>query len=286
MFDVDKHTYIFGILNVTPDSFSDGGKYVNVDDALCRAEKMISDGAAVIDIGGESTRPGYVEISVDEEISRVEPVIKAMRNNFDIPISIDTYKPEVARAALECGADIVNDIWGVRCDREMLRLVRDSGAMYVLMHNREEPFEYSGSLETGDKKNGDVPVDDGAACTNFLEVVLDELQGAYNEAVNYGIPRAKLVLDVGVGFGKTFEQNLWVLNNLKYFDSIGAPLFLGASRKSVIGNALGLQADERVEGTIATSILAAQAGYAFVRVHDVKENARAIRMYEAIRDSR
>ena len=239
-FDIDKHTYIFGILNVTPDSFSDGGKYADLDDILYGVERMIADGADVIDIGGESTRPGYERITEDEEIGRIEPALRAVRRSFDVPISIDTYKPKVARAAIECGADIVNDIWGVRCDREMLEAVRDSGAAYVLMHNREEPMP--------DEKEKE-----------FLENIRDELKKACSEALGYGIAREKIIADVGIGFGKTFEQNLWILKDPACFKHLGFPLFLGASRKSVIGNALGLETGERVEGTIVTSILAASS---------------------------
>ena len=260
MLDIKNKTNIMGILNVTPDSFSDGGRFNTMDAALFHAERMIEEGANVLDIGGESTRPGYTPVSEDEEISRVAPVIREIKKRFDIVISIDTCKPAVARAALCEGAEIVNDIRGVYCDPDMLETVCKTGALYVLMHNKEKPVY-----------------------RDFLNDVKEELKIAAKKAVESGIPEEKIILDPGVGFGKTYEQNLCILNNLGYFCDAGFPMLLGASRKSVIGKTLELSEDERLEGTIATSVLAAVSGYAFVRVHDVKENKRAVDMTMAIR---
>ena len=253
--DLDlNNTHIMGILNVTPDSFSDGGSYINVDAALKHALEMINEGAAIIDIGGESTRPGSTPVSADEEMNRVIPVIKALRNVSDIPVSIDTYRAETAEEALKSGADLINDIWGLRYDRgEMAKVIADYRVPCVLMHNRQEPKDMRSDLK-------------------------ESL--AIAEAA--GIDRDKIILDPGIGFGKTYEHNLIILNNLEFFNELGYPMLLGCSRKSVIGNALSLPVEERLEGTIVTSVLAAQAHYPFIRVHDVRENKRAVDMYYSI----
>lgn len=251
-------TYVMGILNLTPDSFSDGGKYNTLDLALVHAEEMIAEGADIIDIGGESTRPGYVKVSDDEEIKRIVNVIEEIKKRFDIPVSADTYKSEVARAAILSGADMINDIWGFKYDNNMAKVVKDADAACCLMHNKANT-EYR----------------------DFIHDVADELSECVKIAKAAGISDDKIVLDPGIGFGKTYEQNLAVMKNLKSFD-LGYPLLLGASQKSMIGNALGLEVSERLEGTLVTSVIAAQAGYMFVRVHNVKENKRVIQMTEAI----
>lgn len=258
-FEVGKHTYVMGILNVTPDSFSDGGKYDVMSKAIEHVGRMVTDGADVIDIGGESTRPGHTKISEEEEIERVLPVIQAVKERWEIPVSIDTYKAKVARAAIEAGADMVNDIWGLRYEEEMARLVKETGVPVCIMHNRKE-----------------------ADYQNYMEDVCKDLQESLRIAKEAGIAQDKIILDPGIGFAKSYEQNLSMLKHMKELEKLGYPLLLGSSRKSVIGRTLELPEDEREEGTIVTSVLAAQAGFFMVRVHDVKKNLRAIKMMEAV----
>lgn len=255
------HTYVMGILNVTPDSFSDGGKYQKIDRALYHVEEMLREGMDIVDIGGESTRPGYVPVSGEEEMERVLPVIEAVRARFQVPISLDTWKAEVAKAGIAAGADLVNDIWGLKADPKMASVIAETNSACCLMHNRREPVY-----------------------TNYMEEVLWDLEETLEIAHKAGIADDRILLDPGVGFGKTYENNLEVIDRLEMLHSLGYPLLLGASRKSVIGNALDLPKEERVEGTIVTSVYAVLKGAMFVRVHDVKENVRAIRMAEAIRD--
>ena len=250
-----------GILNVTPDSFSDGGKFNQIDAALKHAEEMIGDGADVIDIGGESTRPGYTKISDEEETGRVVPVIEAMKKEFEIPISVDTYKSGVAEAAAQAGVDLINDIWGLKYDARMAEVIAKSGLACCLMHNRDNT-EYR----------------------NFMEDMKQDLRETIALAKAAGIADDKIILDPGVGFAKSYENNLEVIRRLKEFNELKYPVLLGTSRKSVIGLTLDLPAAERVEGTIVTTVMAVEAGCMFVRVHDVKENHRAIQMAEAILD--
>ncbi|WP_394915665.1 dihydropteroate synthase [uncultured Robinsoniella sp.] len=258
-FDVDKHTYIMGILNVTPDSFSDGGKWNDEDAALKHAEEMIEEGADIIDIGGESTRPGYTLLSDEEEIARVVPVIQAVKSRFDVPVSIDTYKSHVARAALEAGADLVNDIWGLKYDQELAGVIAKYQVPCCLMHNRRE-----------------------ADYQDFMKDMLQDLRETISIAKKAGIPDQNLILDPGVGFGKTYENNLETINRLEYMHELGYPILLGTSRKSVIGLTLDLPASERLEGTLATTVIGVMKKAAFVRVHDIRANARIIKMTEAI----
>jgi len=260
-FATTGHTYIMGILNVTPDSFSDGGKFNQIDAALKHAEEMIRDGADVIDIGGESTRPGYTKISDEEETGRVVPVIEAVKKEFGIPISVDTYKSGVAEAAAQAGADLINDIWGLKYDARMAEVIAKSGLACCLMHNRDNT-EYR----------------------NFMEDMKQDLRETIALAKAAGIADDKIILDPGVGFAKSYENNLEVIRRLKEFNELKYPVLLGTSRKSVIGLTLDLPAAERVEGTIVTTVMAVEAGCMFVRVHDVKENHRAIQMAEAILD--
>lgn len=260
-FATTGHTYIMGILNVTPDSFSDGGKFNQIDAALKHAEEMIRDGADVIDIGGESTRPGYTKISDEEETGRVVPVIEAVKKEFGIPISVDTYKSGVAEAAAQAGADLINDIWGLKYDPHMAEVIAKSGLACCLMHNR-----------------------DNAEYRNFMEDMKQDLRETIALAKAAGIADDKIILDPGVGFAKSYENNLEVIRRLKEFNELKYPVLLGTSRKSVIGLTLDLPAAERVEGTIVTTVMAVEAGCMFVRVHDVKENHRAIQMAEAILD--
>lgn len=258
-FDVKHKTYIMGILNVTPDSFSDGGKYNRMDAALRHAEEMIRDGADIVDIGGESTRPGHTVISDEEEIARVVPVIEAVKERFDVPVSVDTYKSKVAEAALQAGADLVNDIWGFRHDRKVAELTAQYGAACCLMHNRHE-----------------------AVYQNFLEDMVKDMEICVQIARDAGVADDKIILDPGVGFGKTYEMNLRAIHHVDMLHTLGFPILLGTSRKSVIGLTLDLPADQRVEGTLATTVIGVMKGCAFVRVHDVKENKRVIQMTEAV----
>ena len=258
-FDVKNQTYIMGILNVTPDSFSDGGKYHGVDAALKRAEQMISEGAAILDIGGESTRPGYTPVSEEEEMERILPVIEAVKQRLDIPVSVDTYKGAVAEAAILAGADLINDIWGLKADDRMAEIIAKHKVACCLMHNRSNQLY-----------------------TDFLPDVLADLKESVVLAKTAGILDENIILDPGVGFAKDYEQNLEVLGNLEQIKTLGYPVLLGASRKSVIGLTLDLPSEERLEGTLVTTVAAVQKGCAFVRVHDVKENYRAIQMAQAI----
>lgn len=262
-FHVEENAYIMGILNVTPDSFSDGGSYTSLDLALERAEQMIKEGADIIDIGGESTRPGFTQVSDQEEMERVLPVVEKIKQYFDIPISLDTYKSTVAAAGIRAGADLINDIWGLKNDPELATLIADSGVACCLMHNRH---------------NTDY--------TNFLEDVRDDLEETMDIAFWAGIRPDKIILDPGIGFAKNLEQNLKMLSNLELYLKWNVPLLLGTSRKSVIGNTLNLPVDQRLEGTIATTIMGRMKGVSFFRVHDVLENKRALMMAEAILKAR
>lgn len=257
-FDEDK-TYVCGILNVTSDSFSDGGKFNKLDAALYHAEEMIEEGAMLIDIGGESTRPGYTMISDEEEIERVVPVIEALKSRFDVPLSLDTYKSKVAKAGIESGIDLINDIWGLKYDKAMAKVVADSGLPICIMHNR-----------------------DNTDYTDFMTDVVSDLKESVDMAITAGIERDKLILDPGVGFAKNLEQNIIVMKELERLNCFKLPILLGTSRKSVIGLTLDLPKDERVEGTLVTTVLAVIKGCMFVRVHDVKENIRTIKMAEAL----
>ena len=259
IFDTKNHTYIMGILNVTPDSFSDGGKWNSMDAAKRHAEEMLNQGADIIDIGGESTRPGYTMISDEEEIERVVPMIEMVKTEFQAPVSIDTYKSKVAKAALDAGADLVNDIWGLKYDEKMAEVIAQKNAACCLMHNRKS-----------------------ADYTDFMPDLCRDLEDTIAIAQKAGIPDENIMLDPGVGFGKTYENNLEVINRLEMLQALGYPVLLGTSRKSVIALTLNLPAYQRVEGTLATTVMGVMKGAAFVRVHDIKENYRAIKMTEAI----
>ena len=259
-FAIQGHTYVMGILNVTPDSFSDGGRYQKLDQALYHVEEMITGGMDVVDVGGESTRPGYTPVTAEEE-ERVIPVIEAIKSRFNIPISLDTCKAAVAKVGIEAGVDLINDIWGLKFDPALAEVIANENIACCLMHNRKE-----------------------AVYQNYMEEVLWDLEETLQIAHQAGIADDKIILDPGVGFGKTYEHNLEIIDRMEMLHSLGYPLLLGASRKSVVGNALNLPKEERVEGTLVTSVFAVLKRAMFVRVHDVKENVRAIRMVEAIRD--
>ena len=258
-FNIGERTYVMGILNVTPDSFSDGGKFNTIDMALKRVEKLIKDGADIIDIGGESTRPNFEKVSEADEIERVVPIIKAIKEKFDVPISIDTYKSKTAEAAIEAGADMINDIWGFKKDPNMAKVAAKYNVPCVLMHNRKE-----------------------AKYDNLMKDLMYDLEESINIALDAGVSRENIILDPGIGFAKTLEQNLIVMNNLDIIKALELPLLLGTSRKSMIGLTLDLPVDERVEGTIATTVLGITKGCEFIRVHDVLENKRACVMTDAI----
>ena len=261
-FPIGERTYVMGILNTTPDSFSDGGKHNRLEEAVDHALRMVEEGADIIDIGGESTRPNYVMISEEEEIARIIPVIEAIRRSSDIPISVDTYKSRVADAACHAGADLINDIWGMQYDSDMARVAAKNNATVCIMHNRK----------TMDYKE-------------FYKDFCEDLEKSIEIALNAGLSKQNIILDPGIGFAKTYEMNLYLLGHLERLHEFGYPILLGASRKSVIGITLKEPATNRLEGTLATSVIAVMRGCHFIRVHDVKENIRAIRMAEAIRGS-
>ena len=258
-FQTSGHTYVMGILNVTPDSFSDGGRWNHMDDALFHAQSMIDEGADILDIGGESTRPGYTRISDEEEIARVAPVIEAVKSRFDIPISVDTYKSGVAKAAIAAGADLVNDIWGLKADPKMAEVIARANVPSCLMHNRKT-----------------------AVYNQFLEDVVVDLKETLTIAEKAGICKDTIILDPGVGFAKSYEQNLAITNHLEVLGELGCPVLLGTSRKSMIGLTLDLPSDQREEGTMVTTVWAVQKRCMFVRVHNVQANVRAIKMAEAL----
>lgn len=254
-----EKTLVMGILNVTPDSFSDGGKYYDHGLALERAGRMVADGADIIDLGGESTRPGHAPVSAEDELARIMPVLKRLVAELPVPVSIDTTKAAVAREALEAGAQILNDQWSFRADPGLAGLAAEYGVPVVLMHN-QKGTDYRDL--TGD----------------MVEYFRDSLAAA-REA---GIPKEKVIIDPGFGFGKTPEQNLEVLRRLKELRCLGLPILIGTSRKSMIGKVLDLPVDQRVEGTAATVALGIANGADIVRVHDVKEMARVARMTDAV----
>jgi len=258
-FDLKNKTYIMGILNVTPDSFSDGGKWSEKDVALRHVETMINEGADIIDVGGESTRPGHIQIEEAQECARVIPIIEEIGKRFDVPISIDTYKAGVALEALQAGANLVNDVWGFKYDNRIAKVTAKYDAACCLMHNKKQP-EYD----------------------NFMADIIADLQESIGIATKAGISTDKIMIDPGVGFAKSYEQNLEVINKLEQLGKLNVPVLLGTSRKSVIGLTLDLPAKERVEGTIATTVIGVMKGASFVRVHDIEANKRAIQMAEAI----
>ena len=260
-FDVKNKTYIMGILNVTPDSFSDGGKWNDMDHALKHTEAMIAEGADILDIGGESTRPGHTPVGAQEEIERILPVIEAVKGRFDIPISVDTYKGCVAEEALKHGADLINDIWGLKADDKMAGVIAKYDAACCLMHNRNE-----------------------ADYKNFMEDMKNDLRETLRLAKEAGIREDGIMTDPGVGFGKTYENNLEAIRCVGELNELGYPVLLGTSRKSVIGLTLDVPAKERDTATAVTSAYAVWAHCGFVRVHNVRANAEAIKMAEAIRD--
>lgn len=259
-------THVMGILNVTPDSFSDGGCYLDVEQAVAHAELMASEGATLIDIGGESSRPGASPVSIDEELARVLPVIRAIADTVDVLLSVDTYKAEVARCALEAGAHLINDITALQGDTGMAAVVAEMEAGLILMHIKGTPRTMQQSPQYDDVV--------GEICMS--------LQKSIQSAEAQGVAAERIIIDPGIGFGKTMEHNLKILKRLEEFRGLQKPLLIGTSRKSFIGNILELPVTERVEGTTATVCWAIAHGVDIVRVHDVKENVRAARMTDAL----
>ncbi|WP_245631807.1 dihydropteroate synthase [Alicyclobacillus ferrooxydans] len=257
--NVQKRTLVMGIVNVTPDSFSDGGSFANPAAAISHAYQLIEDGADILDIGGESTRPGHQPVPWDEEWARVLPVLKELTTNCKIPISLDTTKARVADKAIRLGVTIINDIWGGQADPDMLPLAADAKCTYVWMHNRHEPVSSEG----------------------FTNLMQETMQGI-EQCLGAGIDKARLWLDPGIGFGKTHVQNLTALRRLPEYCALGYPVLLGTSRKRVVGRTLDLPVSERLEGSLATVSYGVMSGIDVVRVHDVKETVRTCRMIEAI----
>ena len=251
-FKTQGHTYVMGILNVTPDSFSDGGQFDSIDAALKHTQQMIDAGADIIDVGGESTRPGHEKITDQEEMERVVPVIERIKKEFSIPVSLDTYKSTVAKAGIAAGADLLNDIWGLQYDDALGQIVAESDVAYCLMHNRKQVTEAMDA-----------------------DVFIGQMKEDVERILAAGIKKERIIVDPGVGFAKTQEQNLMTIANLDRLKALGYPVLLGTSRKSVIGYVLD-----------ATTAAAVNQGCMFVRVHDVKENVELIQMMERIRESR
>jgi dihydropteroate synthase len=257
--DYSKKTIVMGILNVTPDSFSDGGDFNQIERAVEHAREMAENGADIIDVGGESTRPGYTVISDEEEIERVVPVIKAISEQVSIPISIDTYKAEVAKQAIEAGAHIINDIWGAKADNRMAQVAADYNVPIILMHNRHDRNYKS-----------------------FMRDVLNDLYDSITIAKRAGVRDENIILDPGIGFARDYQQNLLTMQNLEKFVMLGYPVLLGTSKKSMIGQALDLPVNERMEGTGATICYGIQKGCQMIRVHDVKEMSRMAKMMDIL----
>ena len=257
--DYRKETIVMGILNVTPDSFSDGGKFNSVDAAVAHAKEMVANGAKIIDIGGESTRPGYTRISDEEEIARVVPVIRAISKEVPVIISIDTYKSAVARAAIEAGAHIINDIWGAKADPKIAKVAAEYNVPIILMHNRKDE-DY----------------------TNYFEDYMKDIQESIRIVKNAGVPDQHIILDPGIGFVKNLQQSIETMQRLDELVEIGYPVLLATSRKRMIGTILNLPLNERVEGTAATCAYGVMKGCHIVRVHDVKEVFRTVKMIDAL----
>lgn len=257
--DYGLQTLIMGILNVTPDSFSDGGKYNQLEASVQRAKQMIGDGAHILDIGGESTRPGYERISDEAEIGRVVPAIEEILKEIQVPISIDTYKSKVAKSAIDAGAVMINDIWGAKDDPEIADVAAESGVPIILMHNR---------------KNRNY--------THFIRDVLNDLFESITIAKKAGVRDEQIILDPGIGFAKDTAENLEMMRHLDALVSLGYPVLLGTSKKSMIGNVLDLPVTERTEGTGATVCFGMEKGCQIVRIHDVKEISRMAKMMDAL----
>ncbi len=277
-FEWGKQTYLMGIINVTPDSFSGDG-LIHGDEwaaaAVNRAVQQVSAGAHILDVGGESTRPGSQPLPLEEELRRVIPAVKAIAAAVATPVSIDTYKAEVARQAIEAGATIVNDVWGLRMDSAMAQVVAASGVAVVLMHNRSKPKDAAQSAQLGGRYVG----------VEYEELMRDiqrELTGSVELALAAGVKPERIIIDPGIGFGKTVEQNLELVDRLGELREIGYPILVGPSRKSFVGYTLNLPPDQRVEGTAAAAALCIDRGADIMRVHDVAQMTRVARIADAI----
>ncbi|WP_318617518.1 dihydropteroate synthase [Sporosarcina sp. YIM B06819] len=258
--DFREETVIMGILNVTPDSFSDGGKFGQIDAALQHAQQMLRDGAKIIDIGGESTRPGHVPVSLEQELERTVPIIEAITKEFGCVVSIDTYKAGVAEEAIQAGARIINDIWGAKREPAIADVAAKYKVPIILMHNRDK-VEYEGP---------------------FMDAVLADLEESVGIAVAAGVAHDNIWLDPGIGFARDTIQNIWTMQGLRRISNMGYPVLLGTSRKSLIGNVLKLPVEERLEGTGATVCYGIEHGCHIMRVHDVKEIARMAKMMDVL----
>lgn len=265
-FSFGQHTYIMGILNVTPDSFTDGGRYFQLEDAVARAREMVADGADIIDIGAESTRPSAETVTLDEELRRLIPVVDRLVKEVKAPLSIDTYKAEVARQVLERGASIINDISGLRFDPQMSRVVAEFGCPVIVMHIKGTP------------KN----MQDNPVYKDVIGEVKAYLQESLDLAVNAGLAREKVIIDPGIGFGKTTAHNLKILQRLQEFKTLGQPILMGTSKKTFIGKTLELPVQQRDFGTAATVALSIAGGADIVRVHSVREMKQVAQMADAI----
>ena len=265
-FDFSR-TYIMGVLNVTPDSFSDGGSFFDTDAAVAHALKLSSDGADVIDIGGESTRPGAEEVSLDDELKRVVPVIEKLRAVSSTPISVDTYKSAVARVAVDRGANLVNDISGLRFDPAMAETAASLGVPVVVMHMKGEPKSMQAN----------------PTYKNLIEEIHTYFDESIGIAERAGLLREKIIIDPGIGFGKTFPHNFSILRNLRRFSELGLPILVGASRKSFLGSLSATDVGDRLEESLAAAVIAVSNGAHFVRVHDVAATRRALRLCDAVR---
>lgn len=257
--DVNSRTHIMGILNVTPDSFSDGGNYTDVEKAIAAAKKMKEEGADIIDIGGESTRPGHTPVSAEEEANRIIPVIEALKGILQIPISVDTFKAQVAEKAVIAGASIINDIWGAKREPKIAEVAARYHVPIILMHNRTN-MDYK----------------------DFIADVKADLQESISIAKQAGVEDSQIILDPGIGFAKTMEQNQYMIQKLQELTTFGYPLLLAASRKKFIGDILDAPADQRDVGTAATTVIGIGKGARIVRVHDVKTNRDAVRVADKI----
>ncbi len=269
-FDFNEKTYVMGILNITPDSFSDGGSYDGVEEAVRRAQEMVEEGAHIIDVGGESSRPGAEYVPEEEELSRVLPVIRRLVEEIDVPISIDTYKAGVAKACIQAGAHIINDISGFKGDPDMANVAARLGVPCILMHMRGTPKTMQDNLHYH----------------SFMENLREELSESIEMAVEAGIERKNIILDPGVGFSKSSDHNLEIIKNIKELKRMGYPLLVGASRKRFIGEILDAASDERLEGSLAVAVISSWEGAGILRVHDVKETVRALKVTDAIRNMR
>lgn len=280
-FDWGKKTYMMGIVNVTPDSFSGDGLIQEatplgwVEAAVAQGIQMEKDGADILDIGGESTRPGSTPVSIEDELARVIPVIKRLAKEVNIPISIDTYKAEVARQAVEAGASIINDVWGGRMDPVILAIAENTGVPIILMHNRSKPADAAQSEKLGGRYVG-------VEYKDLMGEIKKELQEQIDAALAAGVAKENIIVDPGIGFGKTVEQNLELVNRLGELKELGYPILVGPSRKSFVGYTLDLPAQERLEGTLAAVALCIQKGADIVRVHDVKETDRTRKFVDAV----